>query len=333
MLVIVVLVFLSGFGGFLLGNQHGHYRRLSPLLPWYLGTTLPRPVTIVGWCHRQLRLIWHRKSLAGPRSGRPPTLDYVEDWILTLHRNNRGYSARRIAAILRHDLKHPIDKNTVARILKKHGLTPHPPDTTTSRHQDPDWRTLFHNHAFYSMVFKTTLDALCRQVFILNIVDHKRRRLVWSRATHNPTSAWVAQQIREAFPFDEARGGIMLMDRDSIFAHIAAHTLPSFGMRVRRTAYRCPWQNAVVERFNRTLKEELLSSIVVLNLRQLNRLLSEYRTYYNTARPHMANDGEPPMPIDPVAANDSDIGHNPSRCRLEAIPWLGGLHHSYRLSA
>jgi len=331
--VSVIVLCLFGFGGFLLGNQHCHYRRLSPLLPWYLSAFPPRPVTVIAWCHQQLRLIWHCKSLVGKRRGRPPTPAYVEDWILAIHRENPGYSYRRIAALLRHDLKRPIDKNTVARILEKHGLSPHPPNRSRRYQQDPDWRTFLNNHKVCGMDFKTTFDIRCREVFILNIVDHHRRRLIWSRATYHPTAQWIAQQLREAFPFDDARGRIMVMDRDTAFAYVAKQTLPGLGMKVRRTSYQSPWQNGVVERFNRTLQEELLDYLVPLGLQHLNQRLTDYRHFYNTARPHMTNGGSPPVAPVLAAANDSDLSHEPKHYRLESVQWVGGLHHSYRLSA
>ena len=51
----------------------------------------------------------------------------------------------------------------------------------------------------------------------------------------------------------------------------------------------------MVERFHRTLDDELLRYVQPLNDRHLNRLLTEFRKYYNTARPHMANGAEPPV--------------------------------------
>ncbi len=38
------------------------------------------------------------------------------------------------------------------------------------------------------------------------IVRLDRRHLVWVNVTTNPTAEWVAQQITEAFPWDEAPG-------------------------------------------------------------------------------------------------------------------------------
>ena len=122
---------------------------------------------------------------------------------------------------------------------------------------------------------------------------------------------------------------MMLMDHDSIFLPVAKKTLPAMGVKVIRTAVGCPQQNGIVERFNRTLTEELLDHIIPIDETHLSRLLAEYLCFYNTARPHQANDGQSPIPQQ--AVNEGVFA--PGSLRAEAIPWLGGLHHSYRRAA
>jgi transposase InsO family protein len=136
----------------------------------------------------------------------------------------------------------------------------------------------------------------------------------------------VAQQIRDAYPFDEAPK-IMLMDHDSIFVPPVHSTLPNMGIKVVRTTVGCPWLNGIVERFNRTLTEELLNHVIPLGALHTNRLLKQYQTFYNTARPHRTLGGQSPI-WRKTAANDSVFV--PGALCAEAIPWLGGLYHSYR---
>ena len=140
--------------------------------------------------------------------------------------------------------------------------------------------------------FKTVSDMKGHTIYILNIIDHGRRVLHWSRATYHPTAQWIAQQLRNTFMDMDDLPEAMVMDRDSILLPIARQTLPGMNIRPIRIAYRCPWQNAVVERFHRTLNEELLRYVQPHNERHLNRLLREFGRYYNTVRPHMANDAE-----------------------------------------
>ena len=158
--------------------------------------------------------------------------------------------------------------------------------------------------------------------------------LHWSRATYNPTSEWVAQQLRNAVMDMDDLPEAIVMDRDNIFRPLVKQTLPNMGIKPVRIGYKCPWQNAVVERFHRTLDDELLRYVQPLNDRHLNRLLIEFRKYYHTARPHMACGAEPPI-IPSVAnipaVNDPDFFTTPGN--LARQKWLGRLHSSYRWAA
>ena len=182
--------------------------------------------------------------------------------------------------------------------------------------------------------FKNTLDLAGNTMAVFNLIDHGRRVLHWSRATYNPTAEWVAQQLRNAFMDMDELPEAIVMDRDSIFLPIVKQTLPAMGIKTIRIGYKCPWQNAVVERFHRTLADELLRDVQPVNDRHLNRLLVEFRKYYNTARPHMACGTEPPVLPDVTnnpAANDPDFFKTPRK--LVRQKWLGGLHSSYRWAA
>ena len=50
--------------------------------------------------------------------------------------------------------------------------------------------------------------------------------------TTNPTAEWVAQQITEAFPWDEAPEH-MIRDRDRIYGNIVTRRLKVMGIRDR----------------------------------------------------------------------------------------------------
>ena len=58
---------------------------------------------------------------------------------------------------------------------------------------------------------------------------------------------WTMQQMREAFPWDEAPR-YMLRDRDAIYGTDFAAMTRAMGMEEVLTAPRCPWQNPFVER-------------------------------------------------------------------------------------
>ena len=62
------------------------------------------------------------------------------------------------------------------------------------------------------------------------IVRLDRRDLVWINVTANPTAEWVARQITEAFPWDEAPHYLM-RDRDRIYGSVVTRGHPGQAYR------------------------------------------------------------------------------------------------------
>ena len=314
---------LSGFQKLVLAFLH----RISARLTRF---TQIRPNTLIGWWKNRLSLMWGRKS-ARPvaKRGRPEVAQYLKDLVLCIKEENPGYSPRRISSMIKSQLGESIHSNTIRKILKKAGYKPNPPGKQPKRGQNPSWETFLNCHFTCGMDFKQVFDICCRPMYILNIINQGTRNLAWMASTYHPTADWVAQQLREAFPFDTAPK-FMVMDRDSIFVPVVNKTLPNMGVKVLRTDYKCPWQNGIVERYIRTLQEDLLDYIIPLGETHLNRLLNDFRFYYNTARPHMAKGCFPPVKSKAQEKCPSKILHQDFAGRkLVQYSWLNGLHHSY----
>ena len=72
-----------------------------------------------------------------------------------------------------------------------------------------------------------------------------RRDLVWINVTPHPTADWIARQITEAFPWDEApRYGIR--DQDRVHGAAVTHQLRAMGIRTR--PYRARFSGSDVSR-------------------------------------------------------------------------------------
>jgi hypothetical protein len=76
-----------------------------------------------------------------------------------------------------------------------------------------------------------------------------------------PTAAWTAQQLREAFPWDETPR-YLIHDRDHAFDGLRA-TAEAMGIEEVLTAPHAPWQNAFVERFVGSARRECLDHVIV----------------------------------------------------------------------
>jgi transposase InsO family protein len=143
--------------------------------------------------------------------------------------------------------------------------------------------------------------------------------------TRHPTSAWVIQQLRDAFPYDSAPG-FLIFDRSSSFNAEVIDTVKSFGIRPKRTSFRSPWQNGVAERWVGNCRRDLLDHVIVLNERHLKRLMNEYVRYYHEDRTRLGLEKQTPSGRE--AATGSDANN-----RVVSMPRLGGLHHRYDLAA
>jgi hypothetical protein len=95
-----------------------------------------------------------------------------------------------------------------------------------------------------------------RLLFVLVILAHDRRRIVHVAVTDHPTSAWTAQQLRNAVP-DDACPSHLMHDRDTAFAAVAS-TIKAMQIQEVVTAPRSPWQNAHVERVIGSIRRECL---------------------------------------------------------------------------
>jgi hypothetical protein len=168
------------------------------------------------------------------------------------------------------------------------------------------WGTFLRNHA-------PEVAAL----YALLILRLDRRRLVWINVTPNPTAEWIARQITEAFPWDEAPV-YLIRDRDRAYGPVFLRRLRGIGIRDRPTAPRSPWQNGHVERLIGSIRRDCLDHMIVRNEDHLRRILAAYAGYYNGTRTHLALGKDAPEP-----RSVESVG------RIFSVPLIGGLHHKY----
>jgi transposase InsO family protein len=187
------------------------------------------------------------------------------------------------------------------------------------------WRTFLENHVKHlvSVDFSAVPTIRFQILYVFLVLAHKRRRILHFAVTNHPTAEWIAQQVREAFPWDtEPR--YLLRDRDSIFGQDFVDQRKAMGIKQVLSAPRSPWQNAYFERVIGTIRRECLDHMIVFSERCLHRHIQDYVAYYHRSRTHLAldKDSPEPRPIQPPAAG-----------RINPIPVVGGLHHRYERRA
>src|SRR5260370_786720 len=108
-----------------------------------------------------------------------------------------------------------------------------------------------------------------------------RRDLVWINVTTNPTAEWIARQITEAFPWNEAPHHL-IRDRDRIYGAVVTRRLRAMGIRDKPTAPASPWQNGFAERLIGSIRRECGDHIFFLGEMHLRPALKSYTDSYNT---------------------------------------------------
>jgi putative transposase len=96
------------------------------------------------------------------------------------------------------------------------------------------------------------------------VIGHDRRRILHFNATRPPTSLWIVQQLREAFPCQLAPR-FLIFDRDEKYGLEVPIAVGSMATRPVRTSFRSPWQSGIAERWVESCRRDLLDHVIALN--------------------------------------------------------------------
>jgi putative transposase len=300
---------------------HKHDKLLLILLAsklrfWQQALLILQPETLLRW-HRELfRWLWKRKSKA--TGGRPRLSLETITLIVQVVRENRLWGAERIRGELL-KLGINVSKRTIQRYMRKE---------RDPRHRSQTWSTFLHNHAahIWACDFVQTYDLFFRAIFVFVIIEHESRRVIHYGVTRAPSQQWVVQQLKEATAFGVAPT-YLIRDNDGKYGSLFSLIAKASGIEELHLPPQSPNLNAICERFIGSLRRECLDHILILNERQLHRVVKDYVWYFNRARPHQGIDQRlPDQGIDPKLTT-SVAGKIVSR------PVLGGLHHDYRRAA
>jgi hypothetical protein len=150
-----------------------------------------RPETVVRWHRAGLRRYWRWKSCSA--GGRPQIPGELRALIWRMSVDNRLWGAPHIHGELL-KLGFAVAQSTVAKYMAKRGGP-----------SGQSWGTFLRNHmphiAAMDLFVVPTIGFV--QLYVLVIVRLARRELAFINVTAHPTAEWIAQQLTEAFPWNE----------------------------------------------------------------------------------------------------------------------------------
>jgi putative transposase len=172
-----------------------------------------------------------------------------------------------------------VSERTISRWMRR---APRDPESAKP------WLAFLRNHreAIAAMDFFTVPTITFGVVYCFFVISHNRRRIVHFNVTRNPTSMWIVQQLREAFPFGSA-SRFLIFDRDGKYGLEVPAALRALNISPVRNSFGSPWQNGVAERWVESCGRDLLDHIIAVNERHLKPWLSEYVHYYHEDRTHL----------------------------------------------
>ena len=149
-----------------------------------------------------------------------------------------------------------VSETSISRWMKRAPRCPEP-----AKH----WLAFLRNYreAIAAMDFFTVPTLTFGALYCFFIISHDRRRILHFNITRHPTSAWIAQQLREAFPLD-AVPKFLVFDHDAKYGFEVIAAVNATRIIPKRTSFRSPWQNGIAERWVGSCRRDLLDHMVAL---------------------------------------------------------------------
>ena len=173
-----------------------------------------------------------------------------------------------------------VSATTVKKVLREEPLGP------AGKRKGPSWREFLRAHAksVIAVDFFTVDTVWLQRLYVLFFIEFESRRVRLAGCTAHPDERWVTQQARQVawtLAAHEEPVRFLIRDRDWKFTPSFDAVFRADGIRVIRTPIRAPQANAVAERFVRTIRQECLDWLLIMNAGHLERTLQMFFDHYN----------------------------------------------------
>lgn len=242
----------------------------------------------------------------GPKYKTRRPIQFIENKVIELRK--RGNSRYEIVSILKPSLhKFTPSASGVYNICKRNGLNRLTPKMKVNKRKIIKEKMGELGHIDCHYLSKSIIRGQSRKLYLVCIIDDYSR-LAWAEVVEDITSLTVMfaalkclNMLNDQYQikFEE-----ILSDNGPEFGpgtsknkqqHPFERMLIELGIKHRYTKPYRPQTNGKVERFWRTLEDDLLREADFDNLEELKDELLQYLVYYNHQRPHQGIDGKTPV--------------------------------------
>ena len=252
-----------------------------------------KPETVIRWHRELVRRKWTQEQKF--KGGRPRINQEIESLIVRLAQENYRWGYAKIEGELL-KLGHKVSISTIRNALNRNGIVPAP-----VRYGSIGWRKLMNHYKEQLLAcdFFTVETVFLRTIHVLVFIELGTRRVHLDGVTSHPNGLWVAQQARQLiWEFEETESSFCCLIRDNDNKYTAAFdtVFESSNIHIIPTPVKAPNANAYLERWVRTVRQECLDHLLIVNESHLRRVLQDFLAYYNAQRPHQGLEQQSPIP-------------------------------------
>jgi putative transposase len=146
----------------------------------------------------------------------------------------------------------------------------------------------------WSMDFMSDVLTDGRKVRLFNVIDDCNREALTVDAGHSYPARAVVEQLRNLKEEVGLPKCIRCDNGPEFISHTFVNWCEKNFIEIKYTQPGKPMQNGYIERFNRSVREDILDAYYFDDIYQLNKLTHEWREDYNNNHPHRSLGYKPP---------------------------------------
>ena len=269
--------------------------------------TIVTPATLMAW-HRKLIAEKYDGS-ACRATGRPRTAIEIAALVVRFATENQTWGYLRIQGALA-NLGHKLARNTIANILKRHGIEPAP-----ERSRRTTWKDFLSRHLdqIVATDFFTVEVWTCtglQRFIVLFFMDLSTRRVELGGIAAHANGLWmnqIARNLTDAVDGFFTGKRFLIHDRDPLYTAEFLGILEGSGIQSVKLPPRSPNLNAYAERFVRTIKENCLEQMIFFGEECLRNAIREFIAHYHGEINHQGLGNRLITPVEVIGAKTGSV--------------------------